>query len=124
MSIFIPGNFKLHSGDESLWKIECDNLTEQDLAVLAEMIDDQLIGSWGEVYGVPQGGLRFAEHLRYYSVPNRRPLIVDDVLTTGKSMEAMKEKLGVSNVRGLVIFSRGLCPDWVTPIFQLHASFS
>lgn len=123
MSLFIPGKFKSHSSNELFWKIDCDNLTDQDLSVLAKEVDENLF-TFGKVHGVPRGGLRFAEHLRYYTLPQCKPLIVDDVLTTGRSMEEMKKKLNLPNAIGLVIFARGPCPDWVTPIFQLHASFT
>lgn len=45
-------------------------------------------------------------------------VIVDDVLTTGESMEEMRLHYS-SRTIGVVLFARGKCPDWVTPIFSL-----
>jgi hypothetical protein len=51
-------------------------------------------------------------------------LIVDDVLTTGASMEAARAKLWPGSLPlGVVIFARGPCPDWVWPIFRLDPTF-
>ncbi|KKL20362.1 hypothetical protein LCGC14_2456230, partial [marine sediment metagenome] len=46
-------------------------------------------------------------------------LIVDDVLTTGASME--KQRAGRTNTIGAVIFARGDCPAWVKPLFAMEA---
>ena len=42
-------------------------------------------------------------------------LIVDDVFTTGASMEALHTPGDI----GAVVFARGLCPSWITPLFQM-----
>jgi orotate phosphoribosyltransferase len=46
-------------------------------------------------------------------------LIVDDVLTTGKSMEEMRKKHSNVLTIGVVLFARGKCPKWVEPIFNM-----
>ena len=38
MSIFKKGVFTSHSGVDLLWKIDCDDLTDQDLDTLAYSI--------------------------------------------------------------------------------------
>jgi len=124
MSLFKKGRIKLHSGKISDFKIECDALTDEDLDTLAYLVSKKV--KFGIVSGIPRGGLRFANILRKYRNPTGFVLIVDDVLTTGNSMneerERMAKLLGLSpkkGFKGVVIFARGKCPDWVTPIFQM-----
>ena len=120
--LFQCGVFTLSSGALSYWKIDCDALSDADIETLALMLVEQL-PTFGAVEGVPQGGLRLTEALR--ACPMRddaagRPLlIVDDVLTTGASMERYRAG---RNAIGAVIFARGLCPAWITPLFQMPAS--
>ena len=38
MNIFQTGLYTLHSGEESNFKIECDNLTDDDLETIAALI--------------------------------------------------------------------------------------
>jgi hypothetical protein len=75
---------------------------------------------WPQFYGVigiPTGGLKLAQQLEQYAVDDGYLLIVDDVLTTGGSMMSMRKQY--PEARGLVVFARGPCPAWVTPIFQM-----
>lgn len=69
---------------------------------------------------MPRGGLRLAEALKLY-VTEGALLIVDDVLTTGASMEEFRNG---REALGAVIFARGHCPSWVVPLFQMDAEFS
>jgi len=118
MTIFKLGEFRLHSGAESFWKIDLDDLGPDDIAALAQ-IGAKLVGTFGKVVGIERGGIRLAEALRIYGIEGGPLLIVDDVLTTGASMEAMRKKRGfsASSVKGLVVFARGPWPPWVRPIF-------
>jgi orotate phosphoribosyltransferase len=117
--------FKMHSGGIAQYKIECNALTDEDLNTLAWIVAQktrQLTWHNGSgiksVYGIPYGGVRLADALEKYIDPKGSlDLIVDDVLTTGKSMELAKEQ-GKGSV-GVVIFARGPCPSWVKPIFQM-----
>lgn len=118
--LFKSGNFTSHSGLELSWKIDCDALTDDDLATLAIVVSQTL--AFKDVHGVPTGGLRFAEALRRYIKDDDRlpTLIVDDVLTTGKSMEDMKKSLGCAGeICGVVIFARpgAKVPPWIEPLF-------
>lgn len=117
-TLFRLGEFKAHSGRILPWKIECDALTDGDLATLAHIAHD-LVGPWSGVIGVPTGGLRFAEACAVLSTDVGPVLIVDDVLTTGGSMEEYRAKVDMTGTKGLVIFARGQCAGWVTPIFTM-----
>lgn len=121
MSLFNTGTFRLHAGGVSNFKIDCDHLSDEDIQAVADLVGPKLF--FHTVIGVPTGGLRFARALEKYSQPGGSDaplLIVDDVLTTGVSMEqAKKEHMWYTPPIGVVIFARGKCPDWVTPIFQM-----
>jgi orotate phosphoribosyltransferase len=112
MPLFVYGEFTAHSGERLPWKIDCDALTEDDLWALAQIIADR-VGRFGRVEGVPTGGLRLAAFLRRHKASDGPLLIVDDVLTTGASME--QQRAGREAV-GAVIFARGTCPSWVSPL--------
>lgn len=111
----------LHSGRVSDWKIDCDALDDEDLRCVATLLVRQL-PAFGSVEGVPKGGLRLADAIRPFQTTGLL-LIVDDVLTTGGSMEA--HRAGREAI-GAVVFSRAdfwkLLP-WVTPLFRtVHPS--
>lgn len=120
MSLFVRKNFKSHTDLDLDFKIECDALDEWDLSTLAYMISEKY--KFRYVIGIPKGGIRLAEALQKYINPKGDVLIVDDVLTTGNSMNNFKQHFPVDeagNVIGVVIFARGPCPNWVDPIFML-----
>ena len=108
------GAFTLHSGERSQWKIQCDALTESDIQTVALMLVERL-PPFGSVEGVPTGGLRLTAALSGY-VTAGPLLIVDDVATTGDSLE--KQRNGRPAI-GAVIFARGVWPTWVTPLFRI-----
>lgn len=112
-TLFTVSDFIAHSGLSLSWKIDCDALTDNDIDTLAYLVGRKL--SFGSVEGIPRGGLRFAKALYPYITAGAH-LIVDDVLTTGGSMEAARKS---SSDIGVVIFSRGiLVPNWIHPIFR------
>lgn len=118
--LFVREDFTSHAGLALHWKIECDALTDNDIDALALMLSEVLPPFYG-VYGIPRGGVRIAEALQKYAVAPEPPavrLLVDDVLTTGKSMEVTKSLCSMS-VHGAVIFARGPVPDWITPLFRM-----
>jgi len=117
MNLIVAEEFISHAGRLLDFKIECDALSDADIAALASVIARRI--KFGAVYGVPRGGLRLANALEPYATSGPR-LIVDDVLTTGKSMVEVRNS---TNDRGVVIFARGPCPDWITPIFSLEMMF-
>lgn len=126
MNLFVEQHIRLHSGECSEWKIECDTLTDDDIKTLALMLNE-ILPPFHDVYGVPTGGTRIAKALKPYASGNDTDpqLIVDDVLTTGNSMEGAKKGiLGTSPIFepdpiGAVLFARGKCPDWIIPLFQM-----
>lgn len=122
MNLFQKQETTLNSGQVSDFKIECDALTDADIECIAYLISQRV--RFRGVIGVPTGGIRIAEAVDKYSEINNEELptlIVDDVLTTGGSMERLKADCDkyYSHIIGMVIFARGKCPDWVTPLFSL-----
>jgi hypothetical protein len=125
MELFETKTFTMHSGDIGHWKIECDALTEKDIETLALMISERF--NFYGVYGIPTGAVRIQEALEKYIDPDSDTfLIVDDVLTTGASMEEAKKELNESakfgrpyQTLGVVLFARTKPADWIYPIFQL-----
>lgn len=117
IALFQLGTFKLHSGEISTFKIECDALTEQDWNTLAWLIYSKI--RFQLVFGVPTGGLRLAEVLRKYESKNEVDpiLIVDDVLTTGSSIQELRSRYPGS--QGFVVFARGPLPKGVRALFTL-----
>jgi len=125
MSLFQLGNFALKSGQISPWKIECDALTPADWEALAFIAKD-LLEPFGSVWGVPRGGMPFANALRRYITPSATvALLAEDVITTGHTITSAIDNFSVhqikadADIRGVCVFCRGACPPWVTPIFQM-----
>lgn len=121
MNLFEKKKWIMHSGEESNFKIECDALTLADWDTIAYLIAKRV--SFVNAIGVPQGGLKFAEALKKHKSSGPL-LIVDDVLTTGRSMAKMQAHYYQYNIIGIVLFARGRCPDWITPIFQMNEWFT
>ena len=114
-TLFENGEFKSHSGLTLSFKINCDALSDKDIEILADIIRKKF--KFSKVFGVPRGGVRLANALKKYLSEEGPVLVVDDVLTTGKSMEEAKTKFPREDVLGVVIFARSLCPVWVRPMF-------
>lgn len=132
MTLFNSSSFISHSGLNLNWKIDCDALSDQELDTLAKQFSKTIPNQiFGEIIGIPRGGLRFAESLKKYIKTNgdiiwSTNLIIDDVLTTGKSMQEFwnnRYPNRFSGIKGIVIFTRGPCPKWITPIFILNKIF-
>lgn len=120
MNLFNSGEFTLNSGQKSFFKVDCDALTDRDIDCLARLIKDNL-PLFGWVEGVPTGGLRLAEALKPLSEPDCTEigLIVDDVLTTGNSMETQRAGRAAM---GIVIFNRmpmmNVTPGWIRSVWR------
>ena len=121
MNLFEKKKWIMHSGETSDFKIECDALTSDDWDTIAYLISKHF--SFSEVVGVPRGGLALQYSLKKYKKSLGPLLIVDDVLTTGTSMEEERDlylERYKNNIVGVVLFTRGRCPNWVTPIFSMN----
>lgn len=118
MNLFQHGDFTLSGGDSSHFKIECEALTEADWDCLARLLAERL-PPFGGVIGVPTGGLLLAEAMVEYTGYSGTLLIVDDVLTTGGSMERMRKVQSWQEIIGAVVFARKPPPLWITPLFTL-----
>lgn len=119
--LFQSGDFTLSSGMRSSLKIECDALTDADWKTLATAAFAGYGGAWGEAVGVPRGGLTLARYLNEFSMTREEAaereiysyvdvLVVDDVVTTGKSLSGLARayrKQGKS-VDMMAAFSRGM----------------
>ena len=120
------GIYESHSGLTLRGKIECDALSDESVACIARWVGTKL--RFGEVVAVPSGGNRFASFLHAYKNKSvDKVLIVDDVLTTGRSMEQKKReieaKYPIAEIVGVVMFTRGKYPNWITPVFKGNSLF-
>jgi hypothetical protein len=124
-TLFQQVKFVMHSGGIGHWKIECDALSDGEIECLALMLAE-VLPPFGSVYGIPRGGARIARALERYAATGP-VLIVDDVLTTGHSMEGARQGIAArsgaldSSSLGAVLFARGPCPGWITPLFRMTA---
>lgn len=118
MNLFQMGHFLLSSGEETNWKIECDALTQKDWETVAHLVRSR-IPRYRSVEGVPRGGLLLATLLFFLKDSDGPLLLVDDVYTTGRSMEALRN--GREAV-GYVLFARKpVTQPWITALFTLDA---
>lgn len=128
MSLIQLGDFTLASGAQSTFKLECDQFIEDNIDGLVALIR-HMVGPYKEVHGVPRGGLRLAEALRPFTTPDGVRLIIEDVLTTGGSMQRFTNELyaiGSTAWRecaGVAVFARGPCPAWTAALFMMPECF-
>jgi len=118
-NLFILKDFISHSGLKLNFKIECDMLMDEDIKTISVIITEKY--DFYDVVGIPTGGTRLCNDLKKHTNKESKTLlIVDDVLTTGESMQREKEKYNTNlKIQGVVIFARAKCPEWIDPIFQL-----
>ena len=111
----------LNSGRRSSFKIECDDLTDAEVAAMCALLV-KVLPPFGAVSGVPTGGLRLEEAMRPH-VTAGPLLIVDDVWTTGGSVRrhivSLPPEAGAVGMVA-VLFARGHYPKGVTALFALH----
>ena len=127
--LFQAIDFTSHAGKALNWKIECDALSTQEWDCLAQMIYEYEHQSFGEVVGIPRGGLPLARALEGYATgnPEHPILIVDDVLTTGGSMNTFqmdyfRNRDPRRGYIGWVIFSRAPLEHangWINALFMM-----
>ena len=109
-NLFQLGKFTSAAGLILPWKIECDALTQGEWDCIAFVLATKL-PAFGFVYGVPRGGVPLALAMeKYQTVTTERVLIVDDVWTTGKSLNKYAEACDFRDWVGAVAFARGVYP--------------
>jgi len=122
--LFQSIDFTSHSGLDLSWKIEMDALSDPEWFTIKKMIME-LTPPFKEAVGIPQGGTKLGDLLNEHGTGKEEdPIcIVDDVLTTGGSMEYFLTQYQRNRrpftVIGWVVFARGQCPGWVTSLFQM-----
>lgn len=121
-SLFESGDFVLHAGAETYWRINAEALDASSIATIARMIADR-VGPFFAVHGIPTGGEPLAKALAPYCSEEGPLLVVDDVFTTGASMEEYRNYVGVIDTAFYVIFDRsgGLRPSWCKALWTLDA---
>ena len=120
--LFIEEDFTGHSGGQLHWKIEMDALDGAEWKCIARMIMEHETRPFQAAIGIPRGGLKLSGYLNEYSTQNPKDpyLIIDDVLTTGGSMEEFKEEhFKNKKVVGWVVFSRTKPVEWIRSLFQM-----
>ena len=92
--------FKSHSGLDLSWKIEMDVLSDEDWSTICKMILE-VSPPFHSAIGIPRGGVKLGELLNEHATGKEEdPIcIVDDVLTTGKSMEHFLSLRGIEGKR-------------------------
>ena len=123
IDLFQRIDFTSHSGLDLTWKIEMDALTRDEWECIAHMIIE-LSPPFKEAIGIPRGGVKLGKLLNLHGTGKREdPIcIVDDVLTTGGSMNEFKQKRhwrNPSKYIGWVVFARNKPPSWVKALFQM-----
>tara|TARA_B100000586_G_C19911373_1_gene343323 strand:- start:208 stop:615 length:408 start_codon:yes stop_codon:yes gene_type:complete len=123
--LFKSVDFKSHSGLELKWKIECDALSDPEWFTISQMIME-ITSPFKEAIGIPRGGTKLGNLLNQYGTGKKEDpiLLVDDVLTTGKSMVDYREEMDIerwqkSCALGWVVFARIKTPKWITALFQM-----
>ena len=118
-NLFQLGDFTLASGAKSSWKLECDALTDADWAALAVMVH-QIVGPFSRVYGVPRGGLKLSAALAPLATAGAYlPLVVDDVFTTGGSLDRFIASQQLEPCMRCVVFARGWLPWGTHAVLQM-----
>lgn len=120
--LLLHGDFTLHSGRASNFKIDCDALSDEDLATAAWFISLRC-SPFGRVSWIPTGGTRLAQALEPHITPGvDNVLLVDDVWTTGDSMRRARLDIeGDVDVEGWVLFARSALPWWCRAMFKLDS---
>ena len=123
IDLFQKIDFTSHAGLDLTWKIEMDALTRDEWECIAHMIFE-LSPPFKEAIGIPRGGVKLGKLLNLHGTGKREdPIcIVDDVLTTGGSMNEFKTKRhwrNPSKYIGWVVFARNKPPSWVKALFQM-----
>lgn len=127
MSLISFGWFASSSGLQLPWKFDADFLSDETIDEIAKILQWKF--AFSGVHAVPSdetppknpAGPRLAKALQRHKTPGYPLLIVDDVLTTGNSMNRFRAEIGASqSTTGFVICARGPCPNWIWPLFTIN----
>ena len=125
--LFQSIDFKSHAGLDLSWKIEMDALSENEWFTIARMILE-ISPPFHSAIGIPRGGVLLGELLNKHGTGKEEDpfCIVDDVLTTGKSMIDYREEMNIerwqkSCALGWVVFARVKPPKWIKALFQMNS---
>ena len=121
--LFQKIDFTSHAGLDLKWKIEMDALSHGEWECITQMIME-FSPPFKEAIGIPRGGNILGKLMNRYGTGKRTdPIcIVDDVLTTGLSIEEFKQKRQWRNPTdyiGWVVFARTKPSEWVNVLFQM-----
>ena len=123
--LFQKIDFTSHAGLDLTWKIEMDALSHREWECISHMIRE-LSPPFREAIGIPRGGNVLGKLLnRHGTGKEEDPIcIVDDVLTTGMSMNTYREEMDIerwqkSCALGWVVFARVRPPKWIKALFQM-----
>ena len=100
-----------------------DALSDDEWFTIARMILEHSVPFHSAV-GIPRGGIRLGKLLNEYGTNKETDpiLIVDDVLTTGLSMNEFRKIRRKEEIRkhiGWVVFARVRPPEWIKALFQM-----
>ena len=125
IDLFQKIEFTSHAGLDLKWKIEMDALSHGEWECITQMIME-LSPPFREAIGIPRGGSVLGKLLNQHGTGKEEdPIcIVDDVLTTGMSMDTYREEMDIerwqkSCALGWVVFARIKTPKWITALFQM-----
>ena len=125
--LFRSIDFKSHAGLDLSWKIEMDALSENEWFTIARMILE-ISPPFHSAIGIPRGGVLLGELLNKHGTGKEEDpfCIVDDVLTTGKSMIDYREEMNIerwqkSCALGWVVFARVKPPKWIKALVQMNS---
>ena len=125
IDLFQKIDFTSHAGLDLTWKIEMDALSHREWECISHMIRE-LSPPFREAIGIPRGGNVLGKLLnRHGTGKEEHPIcIVDDVLTTGMSMDTYREEMDIerwqkSCALGWVVFARVRPPKWIKELFQM-----
>lgn len=120
--LFQLGDFTFSSGRKSKFKLDCDQITDSGIEALA-YIGVRQIEPFGRIVAVPKGksgspidnAKRLADAMEQYITPASEVLlIVDDVWTTGASMETCRKIWRHELTIGWVAFAYTKPAEWTT----------
>lgn len=112
-------NITLNSGRRSTFKIECDNITDAELEAMCALLA-QIIPPFSRVSGVPTGGVRVEKAMRRHLSETGPILIVDDLWTTGGSIQRHLTAIDPREYLVAVLFARGETPPGVVALFKMN----